>query len=33
MIPGGKGHNEMIMAGDPAAEPAQATPEEGMVLV
>ena len=34
MIPGGKGHNEMILADDIATAPAaQATPEEGMVLV
>ncbi len=32
MIPGGKGHNEMIF-GDDAASPSEATPEEGMVLV
>ena len=32
MIPGGKGHNEMIF-GDDEANPSEATPEEGMVLV
>ncbi|MEJ0062204.1 MAG: acetolactate synthase 3 large subunit [Alphaproteobacteria bacterium] len=32
MIPGGKAHNQMIM-GDETASPAEATPEEGMVLV
>lgn len=32
MIPGGKAHNEMILSDDEAS-PAEATPEEGMVLV
>lgn len=32
MIPGGKGHNEMILADD-IAKPSEATPEEGLVLV
>ncbi|WP_114395413.1 acetolactate synthase 3 large subunit [Oleisolibacter albus] len=31
MIPGGKAHNEILLG--PADQPAQATPEEGMVLV
>jgi len=33
MIPGGKAHNEMILAGDDAVRPADATPQEGLVLV
>jgi acetolactate synthase I/II/III large subunit len=35
MIPGGKGHNEMILADDidKGAKPADATPEEGLALV
>jgi acetolactate synthase-1/2/3 large subunit len=33
MIPGGKAHNEMILADDVSAKPSEATPNEGLVLV
>lgn len=33
MIPGGKAHNEMILADDVTAKPSEATPNEGLVLV